>query len=173
MLSPPGRKNPVELFPQIVRKPLEHCEAGELLRLQWGEWEPFALTATGDQAQFLVFLSAVGDAKPPLITHLKRPDLPAVSYGSAYRIDVDQDARYVDLAASRLWRKNGVLLVAEDHYVLRLSALPGSQTFGSQYVRLDTGTVVPEPAGNAAVFGKWSLMLPKGGDRYETLLTIG
>lgn len=163
----------MEIFPQITRKQLGDCKPGELVRLRWGDVQPYALLATNEEYQFLAFLSDIGDREPPVIALLERPDLWAVSYGTSFRIDVDQGDDNVDLAGNRLWDKSGALMVQNDHYVMRLRALPQSRLAGSHYLRLDTGTLGPDPAGSVAIFGKWSLMLPMGGDEYEPLLTIG
>jgi len=169
-----GNKIHVEIFPQVTRKPLGDCEAGELVRVKWGGEQTFALVVTDDGQQFLVFLPVDDGEQMPKIVSLERPDISAVCYGRSYRIEVDQDARHVDLTGQHLWDKSGALVVAGDHYLMHVKASRESRRLvGSLYLRLETGTLAPEPVGRVAIFGKWSLILPKGGDRYETLLTIG
>ena len=60
----------------------------------------------------------------------------------------------------------------EDHYVMHLHPVQKTGLLGSHYMRLDTSILVPEPSGFNALFGRWSVMLPKGGERFETLCTI-
>ena len=114
----------MEIFPQITRKQLGDCKAGELVRLKRGEDQPYGLIATGDEGQFLVFLSAIGDARPPQIALLERPDFLAICYGNSYRIEVDQGGDHVDLTGHRLREKNGALLIARkwtaDHMLTAL-----------------------------------------------------
>ena len=43
------------------------------------------------------------------------------------------------------------LRIADDHYVLRVHSLSGSEMYGSIYVRLDTGAMVPLTALVAAI----------------------
>lgn len=162
-----------EIFPQLTHKKLGDCQAGELVRLSWAsDQQHYVLIAQDDGAQYLLFLSTIGESRAPGLMALKRPDKSAISYGTAYRIEVDQGADYVDLTGTRLFEKSGTLRISDDHYVMRVNGVSGSQLYGSFYVRLDSGELVPEPAGNVPIFSKWSLMLPKGGERFETLCTI-
>ena len=163
----------VEIFPQLTHKQLGDCQVGELVRKSWaGEHQHYVLIAEGTKMRFLVFLGTIGGAHPPGIMELKRPDLSAISYGNEYRIEIDQDAAHVDLTGNRLWDKSGALILVENHYVMRLDPVQQTSLFGSHYMRLDSCALVPEPSGFNAIFGKWSLMVPKGGERFETLCTI-
>lgn len=162
-----------EIFPQLTHKQLGDCQAGELVRMRWaGEDQHYVLIVEDNKARYLVFLGTIGGAHPPGIMELKRPDISAISYGSNYRIEIDQDAAHVDLTGNRLWDKSGALILVEDQYFMRLDPVQQTGLLGSHYMRLDTSTLVLEPTGINAIFGKWSVMLPKGGERFETLCTI-
>ena len=162
----------MEFFPRLSRKPVDQCEPGELIRLEWGSGNPWAFIAADREARMVTFLSDLPDTVPPRYARLPDATEYVLSCGNDWRIKINQDTANVDLTASRFYKRNGTLVLEDDRHLLFVEPFRPSEFTVPVYVDFASGKLVERPKGPAAIFLRWSLDVHMGSDRFETLVSL-
>ena len=162
----------MDVYPWIERKPLSSCEPGALLRFDWGE-QVYGMLGRYDGGMVLVFLSGGRDS-PPRYGRLPEQDkdAPVLSYGSSWRLEIDQEPENVDLEAHRLHGLNGGLILVDTRLLMHIEPLSGTAQMAHILLDIAAGTLAEPPRAPAAIFAKWSIGVPMGGDRFLTLVNF-
>jgi hypothetical protein len=154
--------------PEFALKPIFKTEAGELIRLLWGQPE-LALVVFSGTTRILIILNKVfnGQAGPVYLVPNAEEDV--ISYGTNNFVHLSHDPNYIDLKRNKYHSVPGAIFASPDQRrLLYASALKGGGSMGGFFFDLATGHIVEGvEVHKGFYFGKWDIYVGEGEPRLD------